>query len=112
MYSRINCSTPSQIQLRPKFYGGSSYDYSGNLLRKTPGHQAKDIYEFRKSRNQYIFVATYRDRLRDLSLEGIDMQWGKKCIGYDEDEKARMESILQVRSNFSFLVSMFLSVFG
>jgi len=30
---------------------------------------------------------TYRDRLRDLLLEGIDVQWGKKCIGYDEDEE-------------------------
>jgi 2-polyprenyl-6-methoxyphenol hydroxylase-like FAD-dependent oxidoreductase len=37
--------------------------------------------------NQYTFITTYRDRLRDLLLEGIDVQWSKKCIGYDEDEE-------------------------
>ncbi|CAG8451813.1 16701_t:CDS:2, partial [Funneliformis mosseae] len=25
-----------------------------------------------------------KDRLRDLMLEGVNIQWGKKCIGYDE----------------------------
>ncbi|GES97739.1 hypothetical protein GLOIN_2v1608858 [Rhizophagus clarus] len=25
-------------------------------------------------------------RLRDLMLEGVDIQWGKKCIGYDESD--------------------------
>ncbi|CAG8587969.1 1294_t:CDS:2, partial [Scutellospora calospora] len=29
---------------------------------------------------------TYRNRLRDVLLEGVDIKWGKKCIGYEECE--------------------------
>ncbi|CAG8624869.1 8811_t:CDS:2, partial [Scutellospora calospora] len=29
---------------------------------------------------------TYRNRLRDVLLEGVDVQWDKKCIGYEECE--------------------------
>jgi 2-polyprenyl-6-methoxyphenol hydroxylase-like FAD-dependent oxidoreductase len=25
--------------------------------------------------------------LRDLLLEGVDVQWEKKCVGYHEDEE-------------------------
>ncbi|CAB4444067.1 unnamed protein product [Rhizophagus irregularis] len=34
----------------------------------------------------FTIIVTFRDRLRDLLLEGIDVKWGKKCIGYHEDD--------------------------
>ncbi|RIA84242.1 hypothetical protein C1645_832565 [Glomus cerebriforme] len=65
----------------------SIYDHSGNVLFKTPGYQVKNIYEFSKLYNIFTLIVTFRDRLRDLLLEGVDVQWGKKCIGYHEDEE-------------------------
>ncbi|CAG8594785.1 1516_t:CDS:2 [Rhizophagus irregularis] len=62
------------------------YDHKGNVLFKTPGYQVKNIYEFNKLNNMFTLIVTFRDRLRDLLLEGIDVKWGKKCIGYHEDD--------------------------
>ncbi|PKY46125.1 FAD/NAD(P)-binding domain-containing protein [Rhizophagus irregularis] len=62
------------------------YDHKGNVLFKTPGYQVKNIYEFNKLNNMFTIIVTFRDRLRDLLLEGIDVKWGKKCIGYHEDD--------------------------
>ncbi|RGB28188.1 hypothetical protein C1646_768134 [Rhizophagus diaphanus] len=59
---------------------------SRNVLFKTPGYQVKNIYEFNKLNNIFTLIVTFRDRLRDLLLEGIDVKWGKKCIGYNEDD--------------------------
>jgi hypothetical protein len=33
-------------------------------------------------------IITYRDRLRDILLENIPVQWDKKCTGFEEIEEA------------------------
>lgn len=70
-----------------ELHSSSVYDHSGNTLFKTPGYQVKNIYELSKLNNQFTFIVSFRDRLRDLLLEDVDVQWGKKCIGYHEDEE-------------------------
>ncbi|CAG8433923.1 7891_t:CDS:2 [Funneliformis mosseae] len=62
-------------------------DHKGSLLLKSPAFKFKNFHEFSKLKSEFTGFSTYRDRLRDLLLEGIDVQWGKKCIGYEEDEE-------------------------
>jgi 2-polyprenyl-6-methoxyphenol hydroxylase-like FAD-dependent oxidoreductase len=31
-------------------------------------------------------IVTYRDKLRHVLLENVPVQWGKKCIGYEETD--------------------------
>jgi len=82
MYSRINCTrlhqvVPDQIGDEMESHISSVHDHSGNVL-----------YEFSKLNNPFTFIiVSFRDRLRDLLLEGIEVQWGKKCVGYHEYEE-------------------------
>ncbi|CAI2170861.1 17062_t:CDS:2 [Funneliformis geosporum] len=62
-------------------------DHKGSLLLKSPAFKFKNLHEYSKLKSEFTVASTYRDRLRDLLLEGIDVQWGKKCIGYEEDEE-------------------------
>ena len=67
-----------------KEYMGISYqDYKGTKLLRTPTIQAKSLFDLATMRS-YTAILSYRNKLRDLMLEGVDIQWGKKCIGYDE----------------------------
>jgi 2-polyprenyl-6-methoxyphenol hydroxylase-like FAD-dependent oxidoreductase len=67
-------------------HGFSLSDHTGNLLLKPPSKQAKDVYEVANS-TSFSAIITYRDRLRDVLLENAPVQWGKKCIGYEETEE-------------------------
>ncbi|CAG8568632.1 9161_t:CDS:2 [Rhizophagus irregularis] len=58
----------------------------GSLLLKPPTKQVKDVYEVANTTNSLSTIITYRDRLRDILLENVPVQWGKKCIGYEETD--------------------------
>jgi 2-polyprenyl-6-methoxyphenol hydroxylase-like FAD-dependent oxidoreductase len=67
-------------------HGISITDHMGNLLLKPPLKQFKNVYEIAEKPDRF-FSMTYRDRLRDILLEGVSVQWGKKFIGYEETEE-------------------------
>ncbi|CAG8625613.1 FAD/NAD(P)-binding domain-containing protein [Rhizophagus irregularis] len=67
-------------------HGFSLNDHMGNLLLKPPSKQAKDVYGVANA-SGFSAIITYRDRLRDVLLENVPVQWGKKCIGYEETEE-------------------------
>ena len=71
-----------------EYHGISITDYTGNILLKPPFKQVKDVYEIETISNQFLTeIITYRDRLRDVLLGGVPVQWGKKCIGYEETKE-------------------------
>ena len=35
----------------------------------------------------FSMTIAYCDRLRDVLLENVPVQWGKRCIGYEETEE-------------------------
>jgi len=70
-----------------EYHGISVTDHAGNLLLKPPSKQSKDVYEIAKIPDRHFSVTVaYRDRLRDVLLESVPVQWGKRCIGYEETE--------------------------
>ncbi|GBC06870.1 hypothetical protein RclHR1_07100006 [Rhizophagus clarus] len=94
--SLINC-IPSSIALNlPKampnavpdleYHGFTLADHTGSLLLRPPTKQVKDIYEVANTSVGFSVAITYRDRLREVLLENVPVQWGKKCIGYEETE--------------------------
>ncbi|CAB5192792.1 uncharacterized protein OCT59_029808 [Rhizophagus irregularis] len=94
--SLINCISPSIALNLPKampnpipnleYHGFSLADHTGSLLLKPPTKQVKDVYEVANTTNSLSTIITYRDRLRDILLENVPVQWGKKCIGYEETD--------------------------
>ncbi|RIA92103.1 hypothetical protein C1645_804853 [Glomus cerebriforme] len=96
--SLLNCIPCSIASSLPKampnpipdeYHGYAITDHMGNTLQKPPSKQVKDIYELAKNPEDHLFSTfiTYRDRFRDVLLEGVPVQWGKKCIGYEETEE-------------------------
>ncbi|RIA89926.1 hypothetical protein C1645_806002 [Glomus cerebriforme] len=95
--SLMNC-IPSSIALNiPKaipnpipdveYHGISVTDHTGNLLLKPPLKQFKDVYEIVENPDHFVsLTVAYRDRLRDVLLDDVPVQWDKKCIGYEETE--------------------------
>ncbi|CAG8524536.1 10123_t:CDS:2 [Funneliformis mosseae] len=92
--SLLNC-VPSSITsilqkaiLNPipnvEFHGASLIDNKGTLLLHPPSKQFKDFNELVKVPDELSVMITYRDRLRDVLLEGVPVTWGKKCIRYEE----------------------------
>jgi hypothetical protein len=70
-----------------EFHGISISDHTGDLLLKPPCKQVKDVYEV-ETISGFAAILTYRDKLRDdVLLENVPVQWGKKCIGYEETEE-------------------------
>ncbi|CAG8458408.1 3396_t:CDS:2 [Dentiscutata erythropus] len=61
-------------------------DHFGKQLFHIPQPKFKSIYEIESIKTDFAGIITYRNRLRDVLLEGVDIQWGKKCIGYEESE--------------------------
>src|SRR3954451_18046628 len=96
--SLMNCIPSSVASKLPKampdpipdveFHGISIADHTGKLLFKPPFKQVKDVYEIAKFSSGFSIIIIYRDRLRDdILLENVPVQWGKKCIGYEEIEE-------------------------
>ena len=94
--SLLNC-LPSSVALKlpkampnpkPKeeFHGICITDHTGNPLIQPPSKQVKDVYELGKISDDYSLIITYRDRLRDVLLEDVPVQWNKRCVGFEETE--------------------------
>ena len=91
----MNC-IPSSVALNlPKaipnpvpdveYHGVSANDHEGNLLLRPPFKQFKNIYEIAEIPDRFSSVTVaYRDRLRDVLLENVPVQWGKKLVRYVE----------------------------
>jgi hypothetical protein len=89
----LNC-IPSSVALNlPKvipnpvpgeFHGIKVTDHMGNLLLRPPSKQVKDVYELAKVNDEFSAIISYRDRLRDVLLEGVPVQWNKRCVGFEE----------------------------
>ncbi len=61
-------------------------DQTGKIVFKLPYQQVKEVTEIAKCPDGFASTVAYRDRLRDILLEGVPVQWGKKCIRYEETE--------------------------
>jgi hypothetical protein len=68
-----------------EYMGISHHDHKGTELCRIPLLQVKSIFDLAASTIHSV-IFCHRDRLRDLMLEGVDVQWGKKCIGYEESD--------------------------
>ncbi|RIA84218.1 hypothetical protein C1645_880057 [Glomus cerebriforme] len=94
--SLINCLPPSVASKLPKaipnpipdveYHGISISDHTGKSLLHPPFKQVKDVFELAKVPEDFSSIISYRDRLRDVLLEDVPVQWNKKCIGYEETE--------------------------
>ncbi|CAG8707838.1 16485_t:CDS:2 [Rhizophagus irregularis] len=58
-----------------------------NVLLAPPTKPFKDVYELAKISRGLSSMITYRDRLRDVLLEVVPVQWNKKCIEYVETQE-------------------------
>ncbi|KAF0531106.1 FAD/NADP-binding domain-containing protein [Gigaspora margarita] len=86
--------TPAEVQDRfpeampdpiPKEYHTIMLvDHIGRQLFYFPQHKTKSLYEIESLKHDYAGIISYRNKLRDVLLEGVDIQWGKKCVGYEE----------------------------
>jgi 2-polyprenyl-6-methoxyphenol hydroxylase-like FAD-dependent oxidoreductase len=92
----MNCIPSSVASNLPKaipnpipdveYHGIIITDHQGDQLLKPPLKQFKDVYEIAKMTGNSTAV-TYRDRLRDILLENVPVQWGKKFIRYKETQE-------------------------
>ncbi|EXX77964.1 hypothetical protein RirG_019000 [Rhizophagus irregularis DAOM 197198w] len=62
-------------------------DQVGNVLLAPPTKPFKDVYDLAKISRGLSSMITYRDRLRDVLLEDVPVQWNKKCIEYLETKE-------------------------
>ncbi|CAG8718893.1 4995_t:CDS:2, partial [Dentiscutata erythropus] len=86
--------TPAEVQARfpeampdpiPKEnHSISIIDHAGRQLLYFSQNKSKSVYEIESLKHDFAGIVTYRNRLRDVLLEGVDIQWGKKCVGYEE----------------------------
>ncbi|KAF0562304.1 FAD/NADP-binding domain-containing protein [Gigaspora margarita] len=88
--------TPPEIQARfpeampdptPSEYHTSLLtDHIGRRLLHKPHQKTKNVYEIEPLKHDYAGIVSYRNVLREVLLEGVDIQWGKKCVGYEESD--------------------------
>ncbi|CAG8702225.1 10275_t:CDS:2, partial [Racocetra fulgida] len=93
--SLFYCSPP-EVQARfheampdpapEEYHTVSLIDHVGRQLICLPQQKYKSIYEIEPLKHDFAGVVTYRNRLRDVLLEGVDIQWDKKCVGYEESD--------------------------
>ncbi|KAF0561186.1 FAD/NADP-binding domain-containing protein [Gigaspora margarita] len=86
--------TPAEVQARlpeaipnpiPKEnHSIAIVDHVGRCLLYFPQQEFKSIYEIEPLKHDFAGMVSYRNRLRDVLLEGVDIKWGKKCVGYEE----------------------------
>ena len=68
-------------------HGITITDQIGNVLLTPPTKPFKDVYEIAKISHDLSSIIIYSNRLRDVLLEGIPVQWNKKCIKYVETQE-------------------------
>ncbi|RIB04645.1 hypothetical protein C2G38_2120230, partial [Gigaspora rosea] len=61
-------------------------DHIGRQLLYKPHQKTKNVYEIEPLKHDYSGIVSYRNVLREVLLEGIDIQRGKKCVGYEESD--------------------------
>uniref|UniRef100_U9SUH1 FAD-binding domain-containing protein n=1 Tax=Rhizophagus irregularis (strain DAOM 181602 / DAOM 197198 / MUCL 43194) TaxID=747089 RepID=U9SUH1_RHIID len=62
-------------------------DQVGNVLLAPPTKPFKDFYELAKISRGLSSMIIYRDRLRDVLLDDVPVQWNKKCTKYVETQE-------------------------
>ncbi|CAG8629482.1 12195_t:CDS:2, partial [Acaulospora morrowiae] len=82
LQSRLPEAMPDPVP--GEHHGFTSIDDTGNLLMHPPFGQTKNVFEIPNSKSEYGFIVSYRDKLRNLLLEDVNVEWNKKCIGYEE----------------------------
>ncbi len=82
--SNLTRAIPNPIPA--EFHGLSMIDQTGKIVFKLPYQQVKEVTEIAKCPDGFASTVAYRDRLRDILLEGVPVQWGKKCVRYKETE--------------------------
>ncbi len=83
--SKLQRAIPNPIP-DAEFHGISITDHMGKCLFRPPSKQVKDVYELTKVPYEYSSIISYRDRLRDVLLEDVPVQWNKKYVGFEETE--------------------------
>ncbi|CAG8451594.1 23191_t:CDS:2 [Gigaspora rosea] len=88
--------TPPEIQARfpeampdptpTEYHAFFLTDHNGRHLLCIPHQKTKNVYEIEPLNHDFAGIVTYRNKLREVLLEGADIQWGKKCIGYEESD--------------------------
>jgi 2-polyprenyl-6-methoxyphenol hydroxylase-like FAD-dependent oxidoreductase len=68
-------------------HGITITDQVGNTLLTPPTKPFKNVYELAKISRGLSSMIIYRDRLRDVLLEGVPVQWNKKFIKYIETQE-------------------------
>jgi hypothetical protein len=68
-------------------HGITITDQVGNTLLTPPAKPFKDVYELAKISRGLSSMIIYRDRLRDVLLEDVPVQWNKKFIKYIETQE-------------------------
>ncbi|CAG8709844.1 18592_t:CDS:2, partial [Racocetra fulgida] len=69
-----------------EYHTVSLIDHVGRQLICIPQQKYESIYELKSLKHDFAGIITYRNKLRDVLLEGVDIQWGKKCVGYEESD--------------------------
>jgi hypothetical protein len=59
-------------------------DHTGNILFNPPHKQIKDIHELAVTP---AFITGHRDKLRTVLARNVPVQWGKKCVRYEETKE-------------------------
>ncbi|CAG8598219.1 15294_t:CDS:2, partial [Acaulospora morrowiae] len=67
-----------------EYHAFTATDETGNFLLHEPSKQVKSLFELPGSNNNLSVLVSYRNKLRDLLLEDVNVEWNKKCIGYEE----------------------------
>ncbi|GBB87545.1 hypothetical protein RclHR1_00140049 [Rhizophagus clarus] len=88
LVTRLSEVMPDPIHEK-EYHGVISCDHKGTELSRSTSLYFKSLFELAMMptypmMSTYSVIISYRNKLRDLMLEGVDIQWGKKCIGYDE----------------------------
>ena len=90
----MNCIPPSVASKLPQaipnpipgaeFHGIKITDHAGEVLFKPPSKQVKDVYELAKVDDDFSVIIAHRDKFREILLEGVPVQWNKRCVGFEE----------------------------
>ncbi|CAG8604883.1 11415_t:CDS:2 [Funneliformis mosseae] len=69
-----------------EFHGITIADHLGNFMFKPPNKQVKEVYELSKITDEYCALIFYRDRLRNVLLEDVPVQWGELVLLNDPND--------------------------
>ncbi|CAG8441900.1 4861_t:CDS:2 [Scutellospora calospora] len=96
--SSLFYSLPTEVQARlpdampdpiPNIerHGLDVFDHTGKKLLEMPVYKYKNVFEFVQLKQKLPWFFIYRNTLREILLNDVDVQWGKKCIRYEETDE-------------------------